>query len=95
MAQAQALLEWLQARYPGDILRASDVECICYGEMLKERNCRPRPWVGRHGVGKYLKTLTGGKKRSTYWPNENGDTERVRTYLIPHSASNVIQHRRA
>lgn len=83
IVQAQSLLEWLQARYGGQLLRASDVECIGYPEMLEQKNWGGQPWVGRHGVGKCLTRLTGGKKRYDYWRDENGYTDRFRTYLIP------------
>ena len=87
MAQAQALFGWLQERYGGNFLKASEIESICYPQLLKEKGWREQPWVGRHGVGKYLTALSGGRKFYRYWVDEYGDKERVRTYLIPLAAA--------
>ena len=87
LAQARALLGWLQERYGGHDIQASQVEIICYSQLLEEMGWRGRPWVGRHGVGKYLTALTGGKKLHRYWEDEHGNKERVRIYRIPRAAA--------
>jgi hypothetical protein len=73
----------LHARHAGQGLRAGYVKGDCYRAMLGERGWQPQPWDGRHGVGKYLTRLMGGRRRSGYVTEASGGKRRVRGYFIP------------
>src|SRR5262245_60011793 len=64
LVHARALLELLRKDCDekgfggqGVIIKASYVHTECYPRLLEERGWREQPWVGRHGVGKYLADL--------------------------------------
>jgi hypothetical protein len=69
----------------GAIIKASYVQTDRYPRLLEERGRREQPWVGRHGVGKYLADLTGGK-RSHNWDTEDGRKKKGRAYRIAPTA---------
>jgi hypothetical protein len=91
LVHARALLELLRqeccekfGRGSTMLAKASYVQTECYPRLLEERGWREQPWVGRHGVGKYLADLTGGKK-SHNWDTEGGKKKR-RVYRIAPAA---------
>ena len=83
VAHARALLGYMQERYGGHFLQAGEVEAICYPQLLEARGWRGRPWGGRHGVGKFLTDMTGGKRQYRTWEDEDGKPQRLRAYWIP------------
>jgi hypothetical protein len=80
--QARALLHWLQVRHAGQKLRADYVKGRAYPAMIEERGWYAQPWDGRHGVGKHLTTLLGGKATG-YVIEPDGSRRRARGYRIP------------
>jgi hypothetical protein len=66
-----------------------------YSTMLDEKGWRGQPWDGRHGVGKHLTQLTGGKRVTGYRKEPDGSKRRARGYFIPHAANVVPLGRRA
>lgn len=84
LAQAEALLSWLQKLHPpGALLRAADVEHECYPLFLEEKGWWPQPWGSRNGIGKHLRGLPGVGKVSPYIEAEDGIKERARCYRLP------------
>jgi hypothetical protein len=84
LAQAEALLSWLQKLYPpGALLRAADVEHECYPLFLEQKGWWPQPWGSRKGIGKHLGGLPGVGKVSPYIEAEDGIKERARCYRLP------------
>src|SRR5262249_19403266 len=88
LVHARALLELLRkecdekwGQGSAAIAKASYVQTECYPRLLEERGWQEQPWVGRHGVGKYLGDLTGGK-RSHNWETEDGPKKKGRAYRI-------------
>ena len=90
LAQAEALLSWLQKLYPpGALLRAADVEHECYPLFLEQKGWWPQPWGSRKGVGKHLRGLPGVGKVSPYIEAADGIRERVRCYQLPSAVGGV------
>ena len=92
LVHARALLELLRKECDeevfggqGVIIKASYVETVVYRKLLEKRGWRAQPWDGRHGVGKYLNILTGGK-RSHNWETEDGPKKKGRAYRIAPAA---------
>lgn len=65
-----------------------------YRALVEEMGWRAQPWDGRHGVGKHLAALLGGKITG-YATQTDGSKRRARGYRIPHTANVVALPRRA
>jgi hypothetical protein len=84
LAQAKALLCWLQQSYPpGTVLKAWELESELYPRFAEEKGLSVRPWGSRNGVGKYLREVPGVEKISPYLDAGYGYKERVRCYRLP------------